>query len=376
MKIGIITIQKSEVNYGACLQSYALWKYVNNLGYDCEVIDLSRPCHSDYVVSPSFGEAKLSFKHRLRSLFLKVYYIFSQPSMTRISKQKYHNFNDKLIYSTRYKSVERLYRYPPTYDIAITGSDQVWNPNMPFINEPYFLTFLQNCRKISYASSFGITSLPEGVIKDYQKWLSCYSHISTREQSGASIIESLIGKQPHVVVDPVFLLTSDQWRENQISCGGLTSTKYIFLYMLHYDKRLLFHAEKIAELKGLPLYFVLSENLVIETSSAVQLVDIGPGEWMWLINNSAITVTNSFHGSAFSVLFDRPLAVFLDKANPTNTRIEGFFSMLGMNKHLFDIDSSIDYSQIDFQITSQTKLLLEAERGKSIRYLNEAISND
>ena len=64
-KIGIITIHKSEVNYGACLQSFALWKFITDLGNDCEIIDLSRPCHSDYKISRSFGEKCKPWKQKL-----------------------------------------------------------------------------------------------------------------------------------------------------------------------------------------------------------------------------------------------------------------------------------------------------------------------
>ena len=376
MKIGIITIQKSEVNFGACLQSYALWKYISDLGHDCEVIDLLRPCHSKYVLSPSFGEVKTTLNIRLRRKFHKIYSCVKKTAKKSIGLEKYHHFNNKVRYSSCYKSVESLYIDPPKYDIIITGSDQVWNPYMPFVNAPYFLTFSKESRKISYASSFGVVSIPDNVTNDYRAWLSSYSYLSTREQSGARIIESLLGKVPQVVVDPVFLLTDEQWRREYQQYSDLTPKKYVFLYMLHYSEELLRHAELIAKKEKLPLFFVLSENRVVATQSAIQLANIGPGEWMWLIDNASMVITNSFHGSAFSIIFKVPLAVFLKKGQPTNTRIEGLFSTLGISDHLIDIDANIDYNQLDFRLSNQMKVLLESEITKSVEYLNAAILND
>lgn len=375
MKIGVITIQRSEVNFGACLQSYALWKFISNLGHDCEVIDLLRPCHSDYIPSPSFGEIITSSSHFL-DIIKKIYLRLIKQTKNSSGFEKYHQFNNKVRYSPCYKSVEELYNNPPAYDILITGSDQVWNPGMPFINEPYFLTFSAKRKKISYASSFGVGAIPDNESNNYRKWLTDYSFLSTREQSGAEIIERLIGKRPQVVVDPTFLLTKEQWRKEQYPYIGLIPKNYILLYMLHYSEELLLHAERIAHDKGLPLYFVLSENRKVKSQSTIQLNGIGPAEWMWLIDNSSLLITNSFHGSAFSIIFNTPLAVFLEKGNPTNTRIEGLFSTLDMSDHVFDLNTTFDYKQQNFRLNDNISIKLEDERKKSIEFLNVAILND
>ncbi len=107
---------------------------------------------------------------------------------------KFDDFNKAIKLSTPYYSIDSLYDNPPLYDVYISGSDQLWNPEQPFPIEPYFLTFVQNsnAKKISYASSIGISSLEPLQVRDFTRWLSSYDAISVREPEAARIL------QPHL----------------------------------------------------------------------------------------------------------------------------------------------------------------------------------
>ena len=164
MRIGIITIHNST-NYGASLQAWALYKFLVDCGFDCEVIDLHRPVHDDYIFSKRFtdyhGMCKEAQRFHLKK-FIRTHIIKKkEPAGVAAREAKFTAFNGKIRLSRPYRSIDDLYAEPPAYDVYVTGSDQVWNPTQPFCIEPYFLTFVKdgNARKISYASSIGIESL-------------------------------------------------------------------------------------------------------------------------------------------------------------------------------------------------------------------------
>ena len=341
MRVGIITIHKSEVNYGACLQSFALWKYLSDQGHDCEIIDLLRPCHSDYKVSPSFGEKGKSWKQNVRKWVKSIFRKSDSHGYISSRCRKFAEFNNLAKYSRTFQSVEELYKAGLDYDIYVTGSDQVWNPKMPFLNDPYFLTFVpQDKKKVSYASSFGIDKIPQERKTEYARWLSQYDSLSTREESGARIVEELVGKRPGVVLDPVFLLKRSVWSTYMQEVPDMVPGEYIFVYMLKYDERIVAHARVLADRLQKPLYMVLSEEKIIDTPSVKQLVSIGPSEWLWMIANADTVVTSSFHGTAISIVLDTPFVALLQREAQTNSRILDMLSYMGLTENQFYIDQS------------------------------------
>lgn len=376
-KIGIITIHKSEVNYGACLQSFALWKFITDLGNDCEIIDLSRPCHSDYKISRSFGEKCKPWKQKLMAWVKRSISKKNRTNWILERRKKFENFNKQASYSRKFRSVEELYKASLDYDIYITGSDQVWNPKMPFLNEPYFLTFVPpNKKKISYASSFGIDYIPQEYKEKYANWLNKYDYLSTREESGASIVKDLTGKNPEVVLDPVFLLPKVTWEKYTQDISGIAPHSYIFVYMLKYDERTVKHAIALAEKRRKPLYMVLSEEKIVEHPMVKQLVSLSPSEWLWLVANADVFVTSSFHGTALSIIFNTPFVVFLENGVPTNNRILDMLASMGMMENLFDVNtaSSEWIHSVRFGTDGFKDYSMKLKESRD--YLIKAISND
>lgn len=130
------------------------------------------------------------------------------------SKCKFDEFNKGLNLSRPYWGIDELYATPPCYDIYMTGSDQVWNPTQPYCLEPYFLTFVpKGKKKISYASSIGVTELLENEKQDFRRWLSSYDAISVREHQAKELLASFIEKPVVQVADPTFLLDSGFWKK-------------------------------------------------------------------------------------------------------------------------------------------------------------------
>ena len=185
MKIGILTVHRAP-NYGALLQCYALQHYLNISGYECMVIDLLRPYHDAYIPTPGyepFDVKKIhrSFKGEIKKFighYLHRYDAnnrkFSNVYAKEIAHKKelFARFDKRIAYTRQYNSIGELYANPPLFDIYITGSDQLWNPTQPYCIEPYFLTFVKEGRKISYATSIGVSSIPDEIKQKYVSWPS------------------------------------------------------------------------------------------------------------------------------------------------------------------------------------------------------------
>lgn len=382
MKVGIITIHKSN-NYGACLQSYALWKYISSLGCDCEIIDLHRPIHPDFIPSKKyvrlrtgkpnlFRRALLFIKHRIRREKAKCVVPFSwSPEL----KTKFTEFNSQIKLSRPYRSIDELYEMPPDYDVYVSGSDQIWNPKMPYCIEPYFLTFVNNDgRKISYASSVGIASLLPKEKEKYRQWLSSYDFISVRERTGVDLLQQITGLNVEQVCDPTMLLYKEQW---ELHKKPITiRKKYILLFSLVYDKEAVDSCIKLAEDSGCELIYLSVKLPLGDVRKYTVVTNAGPGEWLSYIQNAELIITDSFHGTVFSIILQtKNFYSYVMKGSKNGSRIINLLSAFGMDSHLirkFPMDSydvlmgnGIDYHAVES--------VLEHERERCADYLKKAL---
>ena len=307
MKVGIITIHNSP-NYGACLQSFALYQYLKLQDYNVEIIDLHRPYHADYKQSHkyvTYAESMLPLTQRLKR---KIKRLINKSKQQQIPPQKVSNpaikkiesFNSQIKLSKPFYGVDELYSNPPQYDIYITGSDQVWNPSQKYCIEPYFLTFVKQGKRISYASSIGQEFLPNKVAKDYKRWLKYYDAISVREQKAQKLLCALTKRDIEKVSDPTFLLDVDFWQNLSIKPE---TDNYIMLFTLEKDNNQLSYAKKIAKESGKRLIVISQWNNNQDTDSdCIWINDAGPKEWLGYIAHANMVITDSFHCSVFSII--------------------------------------------------------------------------
>jgi|LSQX01.2.fsa_nt_gb hypothetical protein len=385
--IGIITIHKSPVSYGACLQTYALYKYMSTLDFQCEIIDLYRPIFENYIHNYSL----LSFstcekeknRNKLKSCIKRILFYFIKPNKVDgdrnyLKQQRFDSFNSLIKYSKPYKSIEDLYENPPLYDFYMTGSDQVWNPDMPFENEPYLLGFAPNEKRlVSYASSFGRDNLPEEYKMHYAKFLKRYSLISVREESGKSIVEELIDEKVFVALDPTMLLDKSNWQD--IAVRPDIKEKYLFCYSLHNNEEVIKYALNICKKRDFVLVIISDDKIVKEDD--VQIInkyDSGPKEWLGLIGSAELIVTDSFHGTVFSILFQKQFLSYVKEVKPEKslgTRIDNLLNKLSLEEYLIkDLscdnngqhNEDINYASVD----SKLNKLIDASK----EYLKRALS--
>lgn len=317
MKIKTITCH-DVYNYGAALQAYALQTYLQSLGHDVEIIDYK----PDYMrVHYKFWRVPEQSRYYERAMkswlfhFMLCCYFIPRRYATVGRKFNFDAFvKQHLKLTRRYNSYQELVDCPPKADIYVAGSDQIWNSELPNGKDPgYFLQFgSKEVKRIAYAASFAISNIANKY-KDLNKlWLNKFNAISVRERTGVSIVNSL-GLECEEVVDPVFLLNKGQW-DNFSGQDRIIKEKYILVYDLYVDdSRLSERSKLLASTYNLKIVSV--DGSLKCPYAQKNISNAGPIEFVNLIKNAEYVVTNSFHATAFSVIFNKRFNVFYKLKN-------------------------------------------------------------
>ena len=382
-KIGIITIHNSP-NYGACLQAFALYEYIRQQGFDVELIDLHRPHYEDYKPSKhyiSYIDSNLKKTDILkrfikRVLFKKGRKLIKPTFYNPVSKKKFNDFNSQIKLSRPYLGIDDLYANPPIYDIYITGSDQLWNPTQPFCIEPYFLTFApKNAIKISYAASIGVTELSKQERDDFKSWLSSYNAISVREKQAQELLSTLVNSKIDCVADPTFLLNASEWKQMMISPN--INKPYILLFTLRHEPQLHEYALRLSHESGFDLIIlnqVLPQNL---SGNFIAVRDAGPKEWLGYIEQAEMVITNSFHGTVFSlILGTKNFFTHIDTKNKRGSRIINLLETYQLTNHILTEDLTLAYSTLIQNTINRDYIstIMNKEQSLSKNYLNQFLT--
>ena len=376
--IGIITIVKVN-NYGAELQAFALQRKLNIMGYKAEIIDYL------FYKSKGFKKEKVSrpyynfpLKKRIKEFLLPI--IEEMKSLPHYKNYKnrirgFERFHDKYtrFSPVRYYSYSQLYTNPPVYDVYCVGSDQVWNPNCYTSLNPYFLTFApKSSKKIAYASSFGVKNLPNDAKNTYKENLGQLTHISTREKTGIKIIKDLTGREAELVLDPTFLLTQEEWNEIA-NCSKVPNYKYILLYVLKDSKFITKTAMELSKLSGLKIVRITKGAFKQDSNKSIlDITDAAPDDFVGLFSKADMVLTNSFHGTVFSIIYQKDFYTILKKNKDNNSRQIDLLNSLDLGNRLVYEGSFLQQPSIDYKI-SNTRI--EKLRHQSLDYLINAIEN-
>lgn len=345
MKIRLITFHTPK-NYGAVLQAYSLMSYLKNYSDDVKIIDYNTPAlRAKYPIKPK--------SDNLRQLV----YNLLMSSAYRKKKIKFEKFDafvsNKLSLTKRYESLEDLISDPPEADAVFTGSDQVFNPSR--IEEErrvFYLDFLpSSTKKIAYAASFGIKSIPADKENEITGYLKSFDSISVREGSGIDIVKDLSGKSAVEVLDPVFLNDKKFWKNVALPYKEKFEN-YLFYYRLMSSPESDAVAQRIAKEKNLKLV-VMTDSLLKWRADKV-LRDVGPEEFLYLMDNASYIVTDSFHGVAFSLIFEKQFA-FSDMNDRTNERGLNLLQKAGIERLAFGTDNAgdrkLNYKEINERLS-------------------------
>lgn len=376
-RIGVVTIHKSP-NYGACLQSFGLYKFLNERGYDVEVVDLHRPTHADYIPSKKYlplRQVRKGFLKKIKGLFFKKK--IKKEIISKEAKNKFDVFNAGIKLSKAYRSIDELYRNPPIYDIYISGSDQLWNPTIGFCIEPYFLTFAPpNAKKISYATSIGVNELRTEEKSLYRSWLQNYGRVSVRENSAKLLLETFCDFPIEQVADPSFLLNRGEWQSMAIAPN--IKQKYILVFSLNYNALWIDFAKRMkAESRMEVVYLCLNQPGCSDGLKCEK--DAGPNEWLGYIANAEMVFTDSFHGTVFSIILQaKNFFAYVPSTQKRGKRITDLLATYDVSNHCFMEENLQDpykkFSDLCINPDLITEIYLK-EQDRSRNYLIKSIDD-
>lgn len=339
-KVGLITYYGE--NYGGMLQAYALQKYVKTLGYNCKLIS------NDFLYAPKKQSKKAKILGKIKRVLNNPFTVVKKSIAMRksmadreLKKQRFFEFLNKYleIDHTGYTSYGQYEENPPEYDVYLCGSDQIWNPNLYHENGFYLAGFApEDAVRVSYASSVGVSSVTEDQGAFMKPFLEKFDLLSTRETEGSEIVKALTGKEVRTVIDPTLLLNETQWSE--VASAPLVDGDYIFFYLFgdrEYIADVKKEVRKLTGLKSVCIPYIARE---VADPDDIKMFDVGPAEFISLIKNAKLVVTDSFHATAFSINLKVPFISLcrFDKSDgkSMNSRITTLLSAVDAEERMID----------------------------------------
>ena len=372
-KIGLISFHK-DPNYGTMYQAYALAKAIEKLGCVAEYIEYE-PIQKRSI----FITVVKKIVKRILSV-LGLYkgpiteYSFFKSKEFKVLKSKYRDFHQKYIPTSKNTYyANTIFDSENAYDLFIVGSDQTWssfcNTN---INTPNYLSFIKDSKKKrAYAPSLGSVHITDEYKKKLRLELSDFEYLSCREYENSKMLSVFLNKEVKHVLDPTLLLSSDEW--SFIEQPIKMPEHYVLCYILGTKKCISDFAEKLGQTKGYPVYYIVTRPEYFSKKNALK--DVAPEQFLYLLRNASYVVTDSFHGSVFSVNFNRNFYSFAkretkDSTGIDNDRIMDFLSLLGLqNRFIYDNEMRLEEDICFSEINKIVKLNKES----SIKYLKSII---
>ena len=368
MKTGLVTFYHIH-HYGALLQASATQRTVEGFGHQCEIVDYYVNQNNALFRKPTgLGSAAADVHTALHY----------KPLKDRYDRFEKFSRDHLRISEHRFESVQELSAAELPYDVILSGSDQIWNPKI-FPDghfDPVFFGAFSDKRKIAYAPSFGIPRIPEEMEAELREYLAQFSHVSVRERQGQSIVRHVADRDVPVVLDPTLLLDREQWTAMANTPESYPKEGYILCYCISKPGALTPYIRRLAEETGLPVVQLCGIRQKVHPSAKCVL-DAGPAEFLALFQNAAYVCTNSFHGTVFSVQFQKPFFTAVapaELAAPERSRTFSILSRLGLTDRIIGkgdtaaLDAVIDWRAVE-------EKLMEA-RASSLAYLRAALENE
>lgn len=365
MDIKVIT-RHAPSNYGSLLQSIATQTVLERLGHKCEIIDYVRDDEHGLKAVTTALDGKEGWNG---NPLKKLAYVALRYPEEKKAEMKFSRMRKKYLKLTgRCRTHEELKRLDA--DVFMTGSDQVWGPTLSGQHdEAYFLSFVKGKKKIAYAASFGRTDFTPAILAEYKELLSSYTGIAVRENTAVDLLSRMGIRCAGQVLDPTLLLTGEEWGKwIEKDVQG----KFVLVYQLHNNPALSDYAVRFARHVGLPLYRVSPTfHQYRRGGKFVYLPDLG--EFLSYIKNCTYFITDSFHGTAFALNFNRQFIEILPN-NKTGSRNQSILQLTGLQDRIV-IDFN-DFSIADRYIEyASVNKILEEERKKSVIALGRLLNN-
>ena len=333
MKISILTFPKA-INYGTALQAVALKKKLEEFNND--VYFLEHNC-KEIEKSNSVFDFRECFK-----LKYTIAHLYNLP----IAIKRKKNFKD---FQNKYMSFSS--DAPQSFDAVVAGSDQIWNYNLTNDDWFYFLNFeKQNTKKVAYAGSFGLSVLEDSKKETIKKCLFDFDYLSVREKTAQDILQNDFDIKSELVLDPTLLLNKNDWQS--FYNKDLYSSGYIYVYTVFNSPTLWDFAYKLSQKTGKKIRTIRYSKL--HKPNAECCFTAGPAEWLSHLSGADYVVTNSFHGVAFSINFNKQFFFELPpEKSGVGSRLADITARYGLSDReisVADMTSTIDYTHTNHKL--------------------------
>lgn len=361
--IGIVTCH-TPLNYGAMLQAYGLQKYLILQGYEPEIINYAPDRYLEEVSLLYIGDNKWK-----KNIILRLIYLISKfPSrIKRLSnfkqfREKYIRINHR-----RYLSYEELEQDYPIYDEYICGSDQIWNTRgLRGWDPTFYLCFVKDqVKRHSYAASMSLDiPISQDVIDKVFPRINDLKGVAVRENQTVDEIQPYIASHVIATLDPVYLLSQKEW--SVLADSSRNENKdFILIYPMEDMRHVLENARKLSEETGLPIYCISASLRKIP--GVTKRFDCSIPKFVNLFREAKYVITNSFHGTSFSIIFRKNF--WSCEVGNNNHRITGILKKFNLSSRYVPIDKELDCDALNVDYT-QSEEIIEKEINLSKKYLN------
>ena len=382
-KIGcVIAYTDNHNNYGTSLQGFATIKKIQDLGYDCEIIRYNKRLSlldKLKLVYLMFRCGGTMDKMRVvkEKLNLKRYPEYAKGILERTKAVNAYKAKRLIPLFRMYDGYAELCEGSKNYDAVVVGSDQVWTP-MSLYSKYYNLLFVdEKVRKIAYASSFGVSVIPRFQWKETGDYLDRFYQIGVREIRGKEIVETLSHKKATVVADPTMLLTPEEWKKEIEDSKVNFVEPYIFCYFLGTNPEAREAANKLKKQTGYKIITIRHMDEFVpndETFGDEAPYSVDPNDFVKYISRASFVLTDSFHCSVFSILFQRKFMTFYrfksTNKGSRNSRIDSLLGLFNLRSRLYRGDILPIQNEINY---IKVHKLLDEYRRQSLDFLRNAL---
>lgn len=346
-------------SYGAVLQAYALASKLNEIGYEARIINY-QPRYAQPTKSTGI----------LRPLYLLKDALFNRGYMQFL-------YDSRLITEDIYRSVDDLSQANLSALAFVVGSDQVWNSTKYFNgrDNAMFLSHAKGrTKRISYAASLAMQEIPKDQVDRYKSMLDRFTAVSVREQSGADVLTKIGVKDVKAVIDPVYLVSMNNWKKlANRSTKDFSKEKYLLVICLEERTAVYEYARKKADLLGVKLYSFRGglKGLGKRAGLDRDFWNLSVYDYLNIVKNAEAVVADSFHAMSFSLIFNRDIDI-IPRNDGGNSRMIDLLTQLEIPERVVHSDEVI-LERIDFE---KVKALIELKSGLAVRFLEDAISGD
>ncbi len=343
-------------NHGTVLQAFALSKILRDNNHECEYIQ------TKLIKEGHVNRLLFVLKHPLAPIRLKKY----QEKRKQDLKYDFQKLDDyQVIYKKNKEfcvantpirkdviAYDELRKLVSQYDLFMVGSDQTWSPNAFYQYSPNYLDFVKNPgKKCSYGSSFGTSELPQKFVRFVAPRLASFAHLSCRDFQNSRTLCAILNKEVTHVVDPTLLVNLREWEKYMEPVNNMPP-EYILCYILGEKQCIVDYAENLGNKMGIPVRYIQTRPINVDDNKVIK--QVGTSNFLWLIKNCAYMITDSFHGTIFSINFRKQFVSFnKHKGNAIdNGRILDLLQQLGLENHFLTDDENRvvenipDYNQV------------------------------